>query len=381
MSEPMKIFILEDDDKQITIYQDAIDAFKKKQEIDVAVTTSKKLDEALFYIKNESFDAAILDLKLSGTDTEGQGNKVIREIKENLRFPIYVVSGVLGQLDEDLKKPNIFYQISNRTDKTAEEIVQDIHKIYSTGITRILGKKGPIELALQDVFWKHFAVNKSFWEDSFIKDENCEKILLRHILECLTGYLESKYEEELVFYHPEEVYINPPIRKTPYTGDILKKEAATAGEEDYFIILTPPCDMTQAKAKEVVIGSIEKPTMECLQQQKRLIEDSEKEGAQPEDVEKGVDARKILENLLKNNHSLKYHFLPMCQSFRGGFINFQKINSVKYADINSHYQIVASIADSFVKDIIARFSHYYSRQGQPDFDIKELLKKVLKNGA
>lgn len=379
MSEPLKIFILEDNDRQITVYQDAIDSFKKKQKIDVSVTFSKNQEDALAAIKNESFDAAILDLKLSGTDTEGKGNKVIREIKDNLRFPIYVMSGFLDELDADLREGNIFYNIFKRTDKSVDELLQEIYRIYSTGITRILGKKGAIESALQDVFWKHFAKNEAFWEDTFIKDENCEKIFLRHILECLTGHLESQCEEGLVYYHPEEVYINPPIRKTPYTGDILKKKPAQAGEEEYFVILTPPCDMTQSKAKEVVIGFVEKPEMEYVIQQKRAIENGSKEKASPEDIEKFQEAQKVLEGLIKNSQSLKYHYLPICKSFRGGFLNFQKIQSVKYADLNTQYEIIASIADSFVKDIIARFSHYYSRQGQPNFNVKELVKEVLKN--
>ena len=381
MSEQLKIFILEDTDSQITIYRDAINAFKEKQNVDISDTYLKSQEDALSAIKTGSYDAAILDLKLGGDDTEGKGNKIIREIKENLRFPIYIMSGFLDELDADLREENIFYKIFKRTEKSMDELLQEIYIIYSTGITKILGKKGAIDMALQDVFWKHFAKNEAFWDEKFIKDKNCEKIFLRHILECLTEYLESQCEEGLIYYYPEEVYINPPIRKALYTGDILVKKNEQAETQEYFVILTPPCDMTQAKAKEVVLGFVEKPEMECVLQQKRAIKNGSKKDVSPDDIEKSREAEKILEGLIKNSHSLKYHYLPICKSFRGGFINFQKIKSIRYMDLSTQYEIVASIADSFVKDIIARFSHYYSRQGQPDFDVKELVKEILKNAS
>jgi hypothetical protein len=381
MSEQLKIFILEDTDSQITMYRDAIDAFKEKQKVDISGIYLKSQEDAITAIKTGSYDAAILDLKLGGDDTEGKGNKIIREIKKNMRFPIYIMSGFLDELDADLREQNIFYKIFTRTEKSIDELLQEIYNIYSTGITKILGKKGTIDMALQDVFWKHFAKNEAFWDDKFIKDKNCEKIFLRHILECLTEYLESQCEEGLIYYYPEEVYINPPIRKAHYTGDILFEKNEQAETQKYFVILTPPCDMIQAKARDVVLGLVEKPEMEYVLQQKQAIKNGLRTDASPEESEKAREAEKSLEGLIKNSHSLKYHYLPICKSFRGGFINFQKIHSIRHRDLSTQYEIVASIADSFVKDIIARFSHYYSRQGQPDFNVKELVKEILKNAS
>lgn len=54
MSEQLKIFILEDTDSQITIYRDAINAFKKKQNVDISGTYLKSQEEALSAIKTGS---------------------------------------------------------------------------------------------------------------------------------------------------------------------------------------------------------------------------------------------------------------------------------------------------------------------------------------
>lgn len=379
MSEVMRLFILEDNERQITLYSDAIDDFKKKKNVEIDVTFFRSRDEALSAIKTDDFDAAILDLKLSGEDLDGQGNEVVREIKNNLRFPIFVLSGVLEELDGDLREQNIFYKIFNRTDKQVEEVLDEMLKIYSTGITKILGRRGIIENALHDVFWKHFADNKTFWGEEFVGDANCDKIFLRHILECLMGNLEAKCEEGLVYHHPVEVYIEPPIRSKFYTGDVLRKKTAEGGgDRDLFVILTPPCDLIQTKAKGVVLGFIEEPNMDYVTEQKALIEKVAKSSPSPEDIKKAEKAKQIIVQLVTNNNSLKYHYLPKCTSFRGGFINFQKIQSEKYSNLTDGYEVVVSIADSFVKDIIARFSHYYSRQGQPDFNVGKLVDDLLK---
>lgn len=38
---------------------------------------------------------------------------------------------------------------------------------------------------------------------------------------------------------------------------------------------------------------------------------------------------------------------------------------------------VGTITDAFKRDIIARFSSYYQRQGQPTFNVDSILKKYL----
>lgn len=377
MSEMMiRLFVLEDDEKQVKIYKDAIDDFYKKKGVKISAEFSGNLPEALGKIKAEDFDAAIIDLKLSGTDTEGGGNQAIRQIRENLRFPVFVMSGFIDELDLDLREENVFYKTYRSTDKDVSELLQEITDLYNTGITKILGKKGRIEKALQDVFWKHISCSMNYWKSEAKGPKECEKILLRYVLVYLTGYLEMDEAGELLCYNPAEFYIIPPIRKYVFTGDILKNR----DDGKRFLVLTPACDMAQGKAKDIMLVYIEDKNMEYVAQQKRVLSEKISGAAGTKEKEafqkKKDEAEKTLKNLLTNSHSFKYHFLPCTEPFSGGFVNFQKVASIKASEIKDKYERVASVTEKFIKEIIARFSHYYARQGQPDFDIDELMKKM-----
>ena len=44
---------------------------------------------------------------------------------------------------------------------------------------------------------------------------------------------------------------------------------------------------------------------------------------------------------------------------------------------SSFEEPIIQVSMHFVKDIVARFSSYFARQGQPDFDCKFIAKKML----
>ena len=80
-----------------------------------------------------------------------------------------------------------------------------------------------------------------------------------------------------------------------------------------------------------------------------------------------------LNQLQHNGYSTYFHYLPETKVFSGGFINFRKIETFKLKDFRKTFEDpIAKISPSFVRDIVARFSSYYARQGQPDFDLDHL---------
>ncbi|MCK4815308.1 hypothetical protein KA005_06025, partial [bacterium] len=197
-------------------------------------------------------------------------------------------------------------------------------------------------------------------------EKNIEKILLRYTLSHLLEYLDKNEFGDFDEYHPAEVYIVNPVNNNIHTGLILKK--SEGGQ--LFIVLTPSCELAQNKARKIVLALIEKKNMPYVKDLK-----SKKEESTKREIKK--QAEKALGDLLRNNHSLKYHCLPVVNGI-GGFINFQKISSLTRTKIRKDYVPVATVTDKFCKDIIARFSHYYSRQGQPDFNYDKLYDLMYK---
>jgi hypothetical protein len=81
--------------------------------------------------------------------------------------------------------------------------------------------------------------------------------------------------------------------------------------------------------------------------------------------------------LLQNNHNLFHHWLPRTAFFQGGFLNFRKLNSLTKDEFDANFVLSrVQIAPSFIKDVVNRFSSYYSRQGQPDIDYGDVISNL-----
>lgn len=368
MKDVLRLLIVEDDPTEIKVFKQQIDSYNKKNEIKIRPDLKENRLKGLKALKEKDYDAAIIDIKLSSINPKDNGNQIIREIKRDLRFPVRVYTA-FRDIDTDLLEENEFYKIYKRTgenSKSIQEILKELVEIYKTGITKILGKKGTVEGYLKEIFWKHLSDSFSKWIEEAKTEKNMEKILLRYTLSHMQEYLDKNEAGGFDVYHPAEVYIISPINDNIHTGLILRK----SDDGTHFIVLTPLCDLAQNKAKRIVLAPIENKNMPYVQDLKMKKEEAPRSKI-------GKQARKALEDLLCNNHSLKYHCLPVVNGI-GGFINFQKIFSITKNKIRNEYVPIATVTDKFCKDIIARFSHYYSRQGQPDFNIERLYTLMYK---
>lgn len=361
----INLLIIEDQEAQIEAYKDNIELFNNNNEYKINPIIFNNFEDGFEALKNPDYDAAIIDLKLFPGDTAAVGNQLVREIRTNLRIPVVIISGYPEDLEEDLREETPFLKTCNKDDDY-QEIFKEISLIYSTGITNILGKKGHIEKYLNDIFWKHLSSTIDYWKREASDEENLEKIILRYTLSHLQEHLDlSETQDDFENYYPIEMYVTPPIKKNFFTGDIIQNK----DDGTYWIIMNPSCDMAQAKAKSVTLAFIEDIKNSYVI---NLINEINKKD------ENSVNSQLELNKLLRNSGSLKYHFLPATDSVPGGFINFQKIISVKYKDLDKMFSRKASITDRFSKEIIARFSHYYSRQGQPDFNTTRILEEIIK---
>jgi hypothetical protein len=371
MNEKLKLLIVEDDESQVQAYKKTIELYNREGGNAVTINShiEKSLDQGMEAILNNVYDTAIVDLKLSSSsDDVSEGNRIVKKILEELRFPVIVRSGFTSSLDEELEEQLCpFFKIYERTEKRIEELLDEIVEIYKTGITRFLGKDGRIaskvDNYLHKIFWKH--ISHSF-DDLMEPSSNNENVLLRYILTHLIEYLSLPDSGSSHLYFNGEMYIIPNINDVLFTGVLLKKNDS----EDFYVILTPACDMVLRKNGKIKASKILLVNIEDINNVGELKEEMTKQS-------KKDKKRKMVKEFLKNNFSLYYHFLPPSPGFPGGFINFREVNSWEEIDIKSSFKIVGRITQPFLKDIIARFSAYYARQGQPDFDIPQLVKEVL----
>lgn len=168
-------------------------------------------------------------------------------------------------------------------------------------------------------------------------------------------------DAEVPAYVTEEMYISPPISKDIKTGTIFKH----LKENLFCIVLSPPCDLANHGGKfqtdQILICEID--NHDAVN-----IEIAKKKGNKKEEIKKAI----------KNNYTAYYHWLPQNTLFEGGYINFRKVKTYQLEKFVEEYgSPKVKVQENFVKNILNRFSAYYARQGQPDFDFKSEAKSII----
>jgi len=329
-----KLMVVEDDDQDFETCRDCVSDFQKEKSCQIDLVRCISFEKAAERL-DSSFDGAIIDLTLSG---EGDGGtKVIAQIAElRLRIPVAVLTGTPDAADEAFTYIGVFKK--GEKDASYSVLLDRFWEIHNTGLTEIMGGRGEIETKLSVVFQKNILSQIDVWVDYAKKDiTRTKKALLRYVLNHLTSLL----DDDTPFF-PEEFYIVPSLTDDILTGSIVKnKETGIIS-----VILTPACDLVirsngKYKTDRILLISIE--DYEIYNQKG--------------DIEKRQ----------KNVKELYLHYMPEIKNFKGGFLNFRKIQAISPDEFDLSYgKPCMQVSPSFLKDIISRFSAYYARQGQPD---------------
>ena len=345
MSE-LRLLIVEDDEQDLRRCRRAINRYKREKNRDTNLVECKTLNEALERLDN-SFDGAIIDLKLA--DQGDEGNQVIEQIEKSFfRIPIAIFTGNPGNRNDNLNEKIMLIGVFIKGEIEYYQLLDRFWDIYDTGLTRIMGGRGKIEENLTKVFLENLLPQIEKWV-SYGKEgsERTEKALLRYALNHLFQLLEEG--DESCF--PEEVYLSPPLLDTITTGSIVKEK--TSGQ--LFVILSPACDLVIRNGKSntdhILLVEIESVN----------------------DALEGSRNKNRVESLVKNNRQYR-HWLPSTNFFKGGVLNFRKLKTLNKADFDEQFEKPSiQISSPFVKDIVSRFSSYYARQGQPDIDSTDFV--------
>jgi CheY-like chemotaxis protein len=348
-----RLLVVEDQEEELSVCRDTIARYKDEKQRDVEIEECKDVKEAFEKLDN-SFDGAIIDLRLG--DQGDEGTQVVREIeKANLRIPVAILTGTPDAVDSDFTYIGVFKKGDPKAGYS--DLLDLFWGIHNTGLTRIMGGRGIIEETLSKVFRKNLLPQKNKWVSYGETDPSrTEKALLRHALSHLLQLLDDDGDR----CFPEEVYLSPPLTPTIRTGSIIKKK--TSGQR--FVVMNPACDL------------VIRANGECNTDRILVVEIDSHASLFPKHkaTELSNSQKKDLEKAFRNNKSSYYHWLPETDSFEGGFLNFRKLSTFSIDEFDEKFEKpVIQISASFVKDMVARFSVYYARQGQPDIDFDQYI--------
>lgn len=357
MSE-INLLIIEDEPAQIQMYQDVIGQYNKKNDIKFTYTFCMNFSEGEHALKTPNYDAAIIDLKLSATD-ELEGKKLVEAVYHKIRIPIIIYSGSIGQID-DIQE-NALLKKRLRTEQLTD-VLSEIILIYNTGITSFLRPSGNFDNKLTEIFWSHLANDLDVW----ITHKN-PNTLLRYILSHFHEYLDINLQGDFEEYHPFEVFIKPSIKKNIHTGDLIHYN------NDIYLIMTPACDIIIQSYQDKSDGK-----KEPIRKAENIVLVKAREFDYKElckDKKGNIDKSKIKGYV--TNNSFRFHYLPSLEKNNGFLIDFQDILTVPISASDDFVRMrIATISSPFIKDIISRFSNYYSRQGQPTFYQDKIIEEL-----
>ncbi|MDD4111893.1 MAG: response regulator [Herbinix sp.] len=348
-----RFLLVEDSSGDVTACLDTVQRMNaEKPDNSVSVEVADTFDLALEKLNNP-YDGVIIDIKLGDKNS---GNDVIRTVTQTYRIPVAVMTGTPDTILEE-GSPICIYK---KGEITYEDIIESLIKISKTGLFKVIGGKGIIEETMLRVFWKNLYPKIDVWQKMKEEGVDTETILLRYAI----AHIHELLDENMPLYSTEEVYIQPPLTSKIRTGCILKNKK----DELYYIVLSPPCDLAihngRCKTDRIMLCEID---------DYRIVS-REAIGTAGESKRK-----KALLPAIKNNDKEYYHWLPKNTVFEGGYINFRKVINYSPDELSEEfYSPELRVQDSIVKDILSRFSAYYARQGQPDFDFDKEADNIIK---
>ncbi len=348
----LQLLIVEDDEQDLERCRVDVENYRDDTRRNIEIVECKTFDEALEKLDN-SYDGAIIDLKLTSQGVEGI--EVIKEIRKLFfRIPIFIFTGNPDIRNESIKGIEVFLKGETRY----YNLIDQLWDTYETGLTRMMGGAGRIEELLGKVFLENLLLQRERWVSYGKADlERTENALLRYTLDHLLQLLGEDNKPR----YPEEVYIYPHLSNKITTGSIVREKTTNSP----FIVLSPACDLVirnddVSKTDRILIAEIEE---EC-----DIVENA------LDGFRKRDRINKELVAVANNNREIYYHWLPKTDFFDGGFLNFRKVNALTKDEFDDSFELPEiQISSSFVKDIVARFSSFYARQGQPDIDSADFV--------
>ena len=336
---PLKLLLVEDDDKVVRDYQEVLKAYIKEHERPIQMHVVKNLTDAIRNLDG-SIDAAIVDLNL-GNDTS-DGGKVIEEVKKHFRIPVVVLTATPADAENEPPVVGIY----TKGEHPFRQVLDRLWDIFEVGLTKIMGGRGLLEERLNNVFLRNLLPTLDVWIGYAQQDnERTRKALLRYAL----GHLAADLDADDTPCYPEEVYLAPPLENSLQTGALVRHKQ----ENTCHIVMTPACDL--------VLRANGTPKTDVVVVAEVVPEDS---------LFESLNADAGRQNRLKrNNDSYCFHWLPAAHGVSGGFVDFRRLRTVRWDEFDGDFDhLDARVAPSFVKDIVSRFSTFYARQGQPAID-------------
>ncbi len=388
MAKIIKVLLLEDNHLEATTLEETksriveqynswkTDGNSINIEFNHYTTITKEVYEKIF---TEDYDFMVIDLKLDDdvSNWSLSWQDFIHTIFRNLHTPIIINTGNIADIDQDIIKENILLRIFDSWEEdSSDKIIQYMLDIYSTGITKVVGRDWLIESTLTDLIFKGGLSNISKRIDNWEWIDGVRS-LWRYILSHIQSWIDNDYKD----FHIEETYITVKWTETSEVDWIsrisIKNWRIINKDWINYVVISPACDLAQKKHFKFILLQIDHLDVTSIQEAKATYLNPTNNSSK---------IRKALRHINNFKSTQEWWFwflLPKTSLFNWGIVNFKKVVSIDPSDeagkkclYLDNYQIVCDMAPLFIKDLIPRFSSYYARQWTPDRNIQLFIKSL-----
>ena len=333
--------------------------FNEANEDQIILHAVQSIEEAKRVMAETEIDAAIVDLKLGGDNDSKSpsGLSFVEEIVANVAVVTVIFSGTTGYADDLISEDNLFLRSYRKGETAVDDILLYLHRLYQTGITQLFSRNELINeyrTLLKQIFDKHISSSIEYWLEN-----NDKGSLHRYVHHHIAEYYKIDEDGGLAVYSPAEMYMTPTINPCPHTGDIVLFD----GKQH--LVVTPACDIVlrdgERNSEFVMMLELEDLTNHVT-------------------ITNGVLSNNQKNKLKSKLRKHRYYDLPLPKFGRinSCLIDFQKVINISNAAFeDAEIERIASIPESFMKDIIHQFSSYYSRQGAPNINLDSLYNNLV----
>jgi CheY-like chemotaxis protein len=340
------------------------------------VRSLDSFSEALATLESGRFDLVILDVRLGGHDqtaappAEEAGVRTLEEIRARRFVPVVFWTGLPGKVAQ-LSGPLV--RVVAKTDGP-QRLGEVVRELFDTGLPAVnRALLALVEDEQRRYMWDFVARH---WDELRVDGDPLALAYLLarrlgrslsgpgiHRLAAALGDTAGKPPAENTI-HPAEMYIVPPLEGTrPGVADLFCESPGT-GDRDWWLMVTPSCDLEHGKAEGIVLAAC-RP----LAGHPDVVAFREREN--------GSNRGKVRELLghATSGQRDRYLFLPRAPAIPDLVADFQHLRSVSRPELDAMKR-VASLASPFAEAAVSRFTRYFGRVGTGDLDVPFLLQAL-----
>lgn len=359
----IKILFVEDQD----VRNDLIEYFNGEiiNDTKIIAESAETFTAGAEKISSNYYDLAVLDLCDGdpSENSEKEGITVLKAIQENVFIPVIFYSGLAYAIKE--LESDIITVVDKKDGFEALKVA--IGEFISSNIGLIKSKViTHVNTELRDYFWDVVDNRKELFK-SDNTDYSLGYLMLRRLSNSLSKQnIKNILGDTLINenkVHPMEFYVYPTLSLEYEAGEIIKKEG------EFYVLLTPSCDYVERvtkKGNERKVGKVLLAIAKPLAEFPQFIAFKENGNN---------DNKNKLTQLIRNNVSDRFFFLPKTPFMNNRIVDFQNKTMVEYEDLVS-FERVAKLDDPFAQSMIASFIRYYNRIGFPDIDSDYVLESL-----